>query len=104
MPAYFLKGTGSGGGGGGGGTGGDYFEVFLLDSTDITNKYVILSYLPVTAASVRLTPKGGILQDYGPDYVVTPDNGGQRLSWDGKTLEGLLESGDVIFIEYERTV
>lgn len=87
--------TGNGGGGGGGGP---TFNVdyFTLSPTDISNKFVTLINTPQVSADVLVTPVDGILQQYSVDYTVS----GNTLSWNGLGLEPLLESGDILIVNY----
>lgn len=86
---------------GGGGGGGTYaVDLVTLDATDISNKYVLLTVAPTTKPDTIVRVVGGIVQDYNIDYLVTADDSGRRLSWDGKGLESLLEIGDKLIISY----
>lgn len=79
----------------GGLTGGGY-ELITLNLTDINNKFVILENTPTEPESVKLSIVGGITQLYTVDYVI----GGNILSWNGLGLDGFLEIGDTLIIEY----
>lgn len=82
------------------GSGSFQVDTFTLNGTDITNKYVVLSTVPATAAKTVLLPEGGPNQIYSSDFQVTADDGGKRLSWSGLGLDGILESGEVITVLY----
>jgi hypothetical protein len=69
---------------------------FTLSSTDITNKFVMLTQAPATPTQTSLDIIGGITQDYGPDFIVS----GTTLSWSGLFLDGILASGDKLIIYY----
>lgn len=88
--------------GGGGGSTDPYKPEFLitLNSTDITNQYVVLTEAPTIKAKTRLSVGGGIEQIYGVDFVVTVDDSNKRLSWSGLGLQSLLVSGDILIVEY----
>jgi hypothetical protein len=73
-----------------------YYEVFTLDATDIANKKVTLALTPVSAASVRFLPDGGIEQRISVDYDLNSND----IIWNGLELDGFLEVGDVIRIYY----
>ena len=79
----------------GGLTGGGY-ELITLNLTDINNKFVVLENTPTEPESVKLSIVGGITQLYTVDYVI----GGNILSWNGLGLDGFLETGDTLIIEY----
>jgi hypothetical protein len=75
---------------------GDIVERIELQEQDIFNKFVRLSDTPIISQNVIVTPEGGITQIYGIDYSVS----GDRLVWDGLGLEGVLEQGDILIIQY----
>ena len=103
------SGWGNSGLGGGGGAFTDRSltsETITLNSTDITNKYVILNEAPSPGQlpQVILRISGGTTPVYGTAFQVTTDNGGKRLSWDGLTLDGKLVAGDIIIVSYPLVV
>ena len=71
-----------------------------LNSTDISNGYIILNEAPLTKNKTRVGVIGGLFASYGTDFVVTTDDGGKRLSWTGLGLASLLEAGDILVITY----
>lgn len=71
-------------------------EVITLTAQDIINKFIILSATPLSPTDTIVTPEGGIQQRFGIDFTVT----GNVLSWSGYGLEGFLEQGEVITIQY----
>lgn len=75
-------------------------ETFTLAAGDITNKYVTLANTPASAGRVILTIKGGCSQHYGDDFQM---NGGTptRCEWTSLGLDGVLQSGDKLTIEYD---
>lgn len=75
---------------------GDIVEKIELQEQDIFNKFIRLSNTPIISQNVILTPEGGITQIYGMDYLVS----GNRLIWNELGLEGVLEQGDVLIIQY----
>lgn len=75
-------------------------EKFTLTPTDITNKYVVLASVPVSAANIVFLIEGGPAQSYTLDYTVTVDDGGKRLSWSGLGLDGLIASAEQICVIY----
>lgn len=87
--------TGSSSGGGGGGSS-FIVDLFTLDSTDISNKFIILSSTPQDSSKVLLSVITGIDQDNGTDYSVT----GTTLSWNALGLDSLLEAGMKLVVTY----
>lgn len=79
-------------------------EVLTLDSTDITNKYkdlTIASDVKGATNTCSLTVVGGPLQIYGTDYAIVTDGSlSRRVSWDGRGLDGVLESGDKLIVSF----
>ncbi len=71
-------------------------DLFTLSPTDITNKFVNLTFAPDTAVDTILTVVGGPMQSYGADYTVS----GSQLSWSGLFLDGVLTSGDMLVVQY----
>ena len=78
----------------------NYTETFILSSTDITNKYVLLSRAPSIRAFTRMTPAGGIEQAYNSAFEIIDDNAGKKLTWSGKTYQAIAEAGDSIIVTY----
>ena len=85
----------------GSGTGAGSFvtQIITLTNDNIVNKEIILSGVPVAPESVQLTPNNGIPQLNGVDFEVTLN----VLSWDGLGLEGFLEVGDILIIQYSNS-
>lgn len=75
-------------------------DVFVLDSTDISNKYIVLSSAPTTKNKTMCFIPSAPFQNYSVDYVVTSDDSDKRLSWDSLGLDGVLEIGDKLYIVY----
>lgn len=72
-------------------------ETFVLDATDLSNKFITLLSEPLFPNSVTLVPDGGIPQRNGIDFEVI----GDQISWSGKGLDGnFLELNDVLIIQY----
>lgn len=78
-----------------------FVDTFTLTSTDITNKYVILSFKPSDATKVILNIVSGVMQAYAVDFTITVDDGGKRLSWNGLGLDGLLAANDKLAVIYK---
>jgi len=81
----------------------------VLTSTEINNKYYDLSNTPDSPeTSVSLDIMQGLLQEYGVDYSVVNNGGGQprRVTWDSADpnvsigLVGELSVGDIIRVFY----
>ncbi len=87
----------------------EYEEIFELTATNISNKYVDLTYQPLNHSSIALNIDGFTSeQSYGYDFkLVSNDaNSMQRISWSaadctfGNGMEHLLDIGDKIHITY----
>lgn len=80
---------------------GDYkVEKVTLNSTDISNKYIVLAEAPSSKPITRLVVIEGIEQEYSVDFEVTNDDAGKRLSWNGLGLESILADGDRLVVIY----
>ncbi len=71
-------------------------ESFTLTGPQITAGEVTLAETPTTANLTSLDPQDGIPATYGTDFTVS----GTTLSWSGLGLDGLLEVGETIRVEY----
>lgn len=71
-------------------------EYRTIDSTEFTNKSLILVETPFLPTEVTVDLKGGIAQFYGDDFTVS----GQNLDWTGLGLDGLIATGDKLRIIY----
>lgn len=71
-------------------------EKIELSTEDANLKQVQLSKVPNNPSSVIVFPQGGVPQFSGIDFVVT-DN---ILSWNNLGLDGFLEQGETIFVQY----
>lgn len=71
-------------------------ENIVISQNDIDNKMVTLANTPVVPSSVTLMFLDGIHQINGIDYSVS----GDELSWDSLGLDGFIELGDTIVIQY----
>jgi len=76
----------------------DVVEEFVLTSTDITNKKVVLAYTPINSNYVRLDVIGGCAQSNGNDFIVNTMT--KELSWSGLGLDGILSVGDRLRVTY----
>lgn len=81
-------------------------EKKTLNSTDITNQYVDLSFAISDTASVSLVVMGGVMQNNGVDYTVSATGGAGgvgRISFTGDLGTGgsaALVSGDILVVGY----
>jgi len=67
-----------------------------LDATEVANKELILDFTPDIAEKTRLIFPNGTQQRYNIDYVVI----GNKLNWNGYSIETLVDIGDNLIIEY----
>lgn len=74
-------------------------EYRTITPTEITNKYLTLANLPLSAQDVKIDLKfGGGPLFYSEDFVVI----GDQISWNGYDLENILEEGDKLRIVYSK--
>jgi len=73
-----------------------YVDIFTLDATQAANKEVTLSTTPSNANKVTLDLIGGTSQFKGTDFDVV----GDKVTWNGLSLEAVLAVGDRIRIIY----
>ena len=73
-------------------------EVFTLTSTDITNEYVDLEFVPLSTDLVSLFVINGGPQEIGADYYIEVSP--QRLRWGLHSLASVLEEGDKLKVIY----
>lgn len=73
-----------------------FVETFTLLSGDITNKYVTLSGTPTDPTKTTLTVIGGPMQEYSSDFIVS----GSNVDWNGLFLDGVLQIGDKLVVQY----
>jgi hypothetical protein len=71
-------------------------EIFALDGTDISNKYVTLSRVPLNASTVNLKLSGGGVSLFSVDYTVS----GDQVGWNALALDGIVSVGDILEISY----
>ncbi len=80
----------------GGGGSSDVVELRTITAPEAAAKQIVLAATPTTANYTRLSIAGAPDQFYGDDFVVT----GNVLSWSGLGLDGILDTGDRLTIEY----
>lgn len=71
-------------------------EVFVLSAVQIADKKVTLTLTPDLSYTVSVTPRNGCPQFLGPDFIIS----GKDLSWANLELDGLLEVGDILQVDY----
>lgn len=71
-------------------------ESFTLSSADIGNKYVDLSHTPNTVLEILIFIVGGTKGVLDSDYFMV----GNRIGWNGKAWDGLLETNDIMNATY----
>ena len=72
-------------------------EIIQLSPLQIAQKKVLLTMLPDLSYNITILPRGGCLQFQYEDFVVEDD---YIVSWAGLGLDGLLEAGDIIKVDY----
>lgn len=77
-------------------SGTQFVEYIPLDSTDITNKYIVLFDTPSTPINVMLDWCGQTAQIYSLDFSVTSN----QLGWNGLGLDGVITAGQTLRIFY----
>lgn len=75
---------------------GYFVEQLEIDPIQALNKEITLADIPSFPEKTLLYVDGGAPAFYTLDFVVS----GNVLSWSGKRLDGLLETGDVVRIVY----
>lgn len=73
-----------------------FSEQFTINNVHLLMKRVVLTNTPVLGYDVIIFPRNGCAQFLGDDFAVT----GTEVSWDGLGLDGLLEVGDIIHVDY----
>jgi hypothetical protein len=72
-------------------------EIIKLSPLQIAQKKVLLTMIPDLSYSITILPRGGCLQFQYDDFVVEDE---YIISWAGLGLDGLLEAGDTIKVDY----
>jgi hypothetical protein len=78
------------------GSGTEKVDKFTLTGTDITNKFVTLTFTPTAPSSAILIVEDAGGMFYGVDFTVT----GNQLGWSGLELDGIFSSGDNLTVTY----
>jgi hypothetical protein len=71
-------------------------DYIILTAQDILNKEVTLPVRPEDPQNVSLTIVHGTAQYIGIDFFVE----GQKITWNGTPLDGMLEAGDILRISF----
>jgi len=72
-------------------------EYIAITANDIRNKAVSLTFIPESDTSnTSLNIVGGVAQNYAEDYYIKDS----KIKWDGMTLDGELQAGDVLRVIY----
>ena len=72
-------------------------DVITIRQEHLDNKRLTLTKPPISWEKIRVAPEGGPNQIFYKDFIIQNDS---ELVWDGLGLDGLLELGDVLVIEY----
>lgn len=73
-------------------------EYIPITATHIRNKCVPLSFIPdADTSNTSLNIVGGVAQNYGEDYYIEDS----KIKWDGMSLDGDLQAGDVFRLIYD---
>lgn len=73
-----------------------YSETITLTLQNVSQRKVDLTNAPISGYDVVILPRGGCAQFLGEDFTVD----GAEVSWQGLGLDGLLEAGDIINVDY----
>jgi len=71
-------------------------KTYVITEEQILSKQIILDIAPIAPTSVTFRFLNGTAQVYGEQYIVQ----GSILSWDGYSLDGFIEEGDLVSIGY----
>jgi len=78
-------------------------DLFILDSNNIINKYITLSYEPQDPDEIIFDIKNAPTQYYGDDFK-QDETFRKRITWEGLGLDGVLQENDKIIISYTRSL
>lgn len=71
-------------------------ETITITPFHLITKAFTLTNAPSMSYNVIILPQGGCSQFMNSDFIID----GNSVSWDGYGLDGLLEAGDVIQVDY----
>jgi len=72
-------------------------DVITIRPEHLATKRIALTKPPISWEKIRVAPEGGPNQIFYKDFIIQNDS---ELVWDGLGLDGLLEVGDTLVIEY----
>lgn len=72
-------------------------DVITIQQEHLSNKRIVLTKPPISWEKIRVAPEGGPNQIYNKDFIIQNDS---ELVWANLGLDGLLEIGDVLVVEY----
>jgi hypothetical protein len=75
-------------------------DTYVLNSTDIANKGVTLSNVPLNASEAILDINGAPEMFYGIQYTIS----GKFLTWANTEIDGIISVGDVVRVIYQISV
>lgn len=73
-----------------------FSETIVITHISLLMKRVLLTNTPLSGYDMVILPRGGCAQFLGEDFAVD----GTEVSWQGLGLDGLLEAGDIIHVDY----
>jgi hypothetical protein len=71
-------------------------ELFTLTEYDVSQKRITLTLKPDLSYNISVTPREGCTQFYGSDFTVA----GKDITWNSLGLDGLLDAGDILQVDY----
>lgn len=71
-------------------------QTILVSVDNLSTKSLTLTNTPLSGYNVTILPRGGCQQFLDIDFTIE----GTTLSWDGYGLDGLLDIGDVLQVDY----
>jgi hypothetical protein len=74
-----------------------YSETVVVTNINLITKTLVLSRVVQNPSRTKIFPEGGPAQIYSTDFTVVSPN---IISWGSMGLDGLLEIGDTLVIEY----
>lgn len=72
-------------------------DVITIRQEHLSNKRIVLTKAPISWEKIRVAPEGGPNQIFYKDFIIQNDS---ELVWANLGLDGLLEIGDVLVVEY----
>lgn len=75
----------------------NYTETVVILATNLSTKTLTVSRAIQNPSRTKIFPEGGPAQIYSTDFTVVSPN---IITWGNMGLDGLVEEGDVLVIEY----